>query len=274
MAADVAPPARRAEILGLFGMAGSLALALGPATGIALAHALGFVALFAVATAVAAIGLVLTSLAPETLTARGRVPFRLATTISRAALFPSVLVLGLMLTYGALITFLPLHADAHGVNPGVFFLVYALALTAVRQPAGRLSDRRGRAPIAATGLLVIAMALVVVAVSDGMAGLVAAGLVYGIGHGMAQPALVAWCVDGVATAERGRAMGTFYTALELGIAVGAIAAGFGVARAGFVATFLVAAAVALTVALLASSRPGARRVAAIAATLVTGTALG
>jgi predicted MFS family arabinose efflux permease len=85
-------------------------------------------------------------------------------------------------------------------------------------------------------------------------GLVVAGLVYGIGHGTAQPALVAWCVDGVAPGERGRAMGTFYTALELGIAIGAVASGFAVTQAGFAPTFLVAASVALAVAVLASSR--------------------
>jgi MFS family permease len=260
MAADVAPAARRAEILGVFGMAGSLALALGPASGVALARGYGFVVLFAVATAVAALGLGLTAAARETLPAPGTVPFHLSRTISRAALFPSTLVLGLMLTYGALVTFLPLHADAHGVNPGVFFLVYALTLTGVRRPAGRLSDRRGRATVGTAGLLIVAIALVIVALSDGLAGLVTAGLVYGIGHGTAQPALVAWCVDGVAPGERGRAMGTFYTALELGIAIGAVASGFAVARAGFVATFLVAAAVALAAAVLASSRRSRRTV--------------
>ena len=189
MAADLAPPARRAEVLGVFGMAGSLALALGPATGVAIAHTFGFVVLFAASTLVAAVGLALTSAVRETHTAHGTAPFRLATTFSRGAAFPSSVMLGMMLTYGALITFLPLHADAHGVNPGLFFLVYALALTAVRQPAGRLSDRRGRAPVAAAGLSIVAAALVIVATSDGVIGLIVAGLVYGVGHGIAQPAL-------------------------------------------------------------------------------------
>lgn len=253
MAADVAPPARRAEFLGVFGMAGSIAMALGPATGIALSRSFGFVPLFAIAAGIGIVGLALTALVAETLTARGTAPFTLRATLSRAALFPSLLVLALMLTYGALITFLPLHADARGMNPGLFFLVYALALTAARQPAGRLSDRIGRAPVAAAGLTIIGAALVIVALSDGMIGLLAAGLVYGIGQGAANPALIAWCVDGAAPAERGRAMGTFYTALELGIAIGAITAGLAVSRAGFTATFLIAAGIALTAALGAIS---------------------
>src|SRR5204862_8075257 len=87
-------------------------------------------------------------------------PFRLRATLRRTAVFPSFLVLGLMLTYGALIRFLPLHADARGLNPGLFFLVCALALTAVRQAAGRLSDRHGRAPVAAAGLVIVSAGLV------------------------------------------------------------------------------------------------------------------
>ena len=61
-----------------------------------------------------------------------------------------------------------------------------------------------------------------------------AGAVYGLAYGIAQPALMAWCVDGAAPADRGRAMGTFYTALELGIAIGAMSSGLAVARWGFV----------------------------------------
>jgi MFS family permease len=258
MVADLAAPARRAEMLGIFGMAGSTALALGPATGIALARTFGFVPLFTIAAVVAIAALALTATAPETLRTRGTAPFRLRSTLSANAAFPSVLELGLMITYGALTTFLPLHADARGLNPGVFFLVYALALTLVRQPAGRLSDRHGRGPVAALGLFIVAAALLTVALSHGLVGLAAAGVVYGIGQGIASPALIAWCMDGVAPAERGRAMGTFYTALELGIAIGAMTSGAAVARIGFTVTFLAAAGLAAGVAVLAAHR-GMRR---------------
>lgn len=196
MVADVAPPARRAEVLGLFGMASGLALALGPGAGVLVARALGFPALFAITAGIGALGLACIALVPESLTVRETRRFRLAETMSRTALFPSTLMLALSLTYGALISFLPLHADARGLNPGVFFLAYALTLSVVRQPAGRLSDRRGRA------------------------------------------------------------VGTLYTALELGIAIGSGAAGFSVARLGFTATFVAAAGIALAAAALAATRVG------------------
>jgi predicted MFS family arabinose efflux permease len=140
------------------------------------------------------------------------------------------------------------------VNPGLFFLVFAITITLARGPAGRLSDRIGRAPIAAAGLLLAGTALVVLALGESALSLAIAGAVYGAAYGTAQPALMAWCVDGVAEGDRGRAMGTFYSALEIGIAMGAISSGLAVARWGVTTTFLATAGVALAGALLAMSR--------------------
>jgi predicted MFS family arabinose efflux permease len=84
-----------------------------------------------------------------------------------------------------------------------------------------------------------------VALGGGSGALVAAGLLYGLGIGAAQPALIAWCVDLASPTERGKVMGTFYTALELGIATGAIGAGFLVAQTSYTTLFLVSAGVAL-----------------------------
>src|SRR2546422_10230365 len=86
----------------------------------------------------------------------------------------------------------------------------------------------------------------------------AAGVIYGAGFGALTTALLAWCVDVVDDANRGRAMGTYYTALELGIGLGSLGAGFGVEAVGFAPTFLGAAAATLTGAALALSRRPAR----------------
>jgi MFS family permease len=255
MVADVTPAARRGEILGLYGAAGSIAMAVGPLTGIALVGRLGFVGLFWIAGAVAALALAMTLALPETLAHRRAVPFTPAGAISRAAVWPSLVTLCLMFTYGTQVAFLPLHAEARGVNPGIFFLVFAITITLARGPAGRLSDRRGRAPLAAAGLLLAALALAMLALAEGALGLAAAGGVYGVAYGTAQPALMAWCVDGVPEGDRGRAMGTFYSALELGIAIGAMSSGLAVAQWGVTATFLATAGIAVAGAALATARP-------------------
>ena len=92
------------------------------------------------------------------------------------------------------------------------------------------------------------------AFSEGTLGLALAGAIYGAAYGTAQPALMAWCVDNAAEGDRGRAMGTFYSALEIGIAVGAMSSGLAVARWGFTITFLATAGIAIAGATLALTR--------------------
>jgi MFS family permease len=254
MVADLSPPRRRGEILGFYGAAGSVALAVGPVTGIAIVERAGFTALFWIAGAMAALSFVATLGVGETLARRRTVPFSMAGALSRAALFPGLLALCLTFSYGTLVAFLPLHADAIGVNPGVFFLVFAVTITLARGPAGRLSDRVGRPPVAGAGLLLTAVALVILAFAEGLAGLATAGAVNGLAYGVAQPALVAWSVDAVPEGERGRAMGTYHTAFELGIVTGATSSGLAVAHWGFAGTFLATAGVAAAGAALALGR--------------------
>jgi MFS family permease len=228
--ADVAPPERRGELLGLLGSAANVAMAVGPIAGVAVVERAGFAALFFLSGLVAAAALATSLLVPETFPVRRAVPLRVEAAFSRSALFPSAIVLCLMVTYGVQVAFLPIYAQERGVNGGLFFLVFALVVAAVRGHAGRMSDRAGRVPVAVAGLALAAAALVTLAMTRALPGLAAAGALYGVGFGAAQPALMAWCVDRAPPSDRGRAMGTYYTALELGIAGGAISSGLGRSR--------------------------------------------
>ena len=244
--ADIAPPERRGEAMGFFGAAGNLALALGPVVGVWLMEQLGFPSLFAASAAAAALALALTLSLKETAPERRRVAFGLASVLSPAALFPSAILFCLMATYGVLMAFLPLYVRAIDAgNPGIFFLVFASVVAAVRGYAGRLSDRLGRAPVSAAGMVLAGLATAALALRGGPLTLVLAGTLYGIGFGAAQPSLMAWTVDLVPPVERGKAMGTFFTAFELGIGAGAIGFGLVLGRAGFPSTFLAAGALAL-----------------------------
>ncbi|MCI0548878.1 MAG: MFS transporter [Candidatus Rokubacteria bacterium] len=159
-----------------------------------------------------------------------------------------------MTTYGLVATYLPLAARGEGRNPGLFFLVMAAAVIVARGYAGRLSDQWGRPPVAAVGAAFQASALLPLALAPGAGSLIAAGLLYGLGFGTTQPALVAWCADLVGPAERGKAMGTFFTALELGIALGAVGAGWVLREAGYGGLFLTGSAVSLLGCTLAGLR--------------------
>ena len=254
MVADLSPPARRGEAMGFWGAAGSVALALGPLTAVWIVDGWGFEALFRLSASLALTALVLTAANRETLVTHGTPAFAWGSLLSRAVVLPCIVVFCLMTTYGAVVAFLAIHAQSLNANPGIFFLVMAAVIALTRGYAGLISDRAGRAPVAAAGLVVASTALTMLASGGGIAVLATAGALYGLGLGAAQPVTMAWAVDLVGPDERGKALGTFYAAFELGIASGAIGFGAVLAGSSFAVMFLAAAAVALTGAALAASR--------------------
>jgi len=64
--------------------------------------------------------------------------------IYRPALLPFFTMLIVVLTYGSIISFLPLLAYRNNVNPGIFFSVYAILLIVSRPLGGKIADVAGR----------------------------------------------------------------------------------------------------------------------------------
>ncbi len=226
--AELAPPARRGEAMGWFGIANSVGLILGPAVGMPIAAGAGFRTLFLVAGGVALMGLVCIGMLPRI----GRVPAQIARPprpqdfFSPAAVLPSVLLLFLYVPYGAMLAFIPIVAADRGLgNPGTFYTALALAVLVIRSRAGHVSDRRGRPAVIIPGLLVAGVALAILALTSGRIWVLVGAAIYGFGFGSVQPALMALTADRVPPEERGKAMGTFYTAWELGIMTGSTGAG-------------------------------------------------
>jgi MFS family permease len=257
MIADLAPPARRGEAMGLYGMAGNASLAIGPFLGVEILDRGGFGWVFAVSSAIALASALVAARLPETRGEPAAAPRpmpSLAGLFSVGALYPAVLVFTLFVPYAAVFTFLPLFALQQRLgNPGLFFTVFALSAVVVRGAAGRLSDRIGRRAVTAPSLAVAGVALLLLARADSMPWLLAAAVVLGVGFGAAQPAILAMAADRVPPAERGRAVGTVYTAWELGIFGGAILFGLWAARWGY-RSMWVAGAVSVGLGAVAAAR--------------------
>jgi len=252
--AEVAPPARRGEAMGWFGIANSGGFIIGPALGTPVASGAGFPALFLAAGGMAFLGLVCIWLLPRIgrMPARSIRPPRPQDFFSRAAVLPSILLLSLYVPYGVMVAFIPLIAAGRGLaNPGMFYTFYALATLLIRAKAGHVSDRRGRAAVIIPGLVTAGLAFAILGLTSDRIWLLVGAAIYGLGFGSVQPALMALTADRVPLEERGKAMGTFYAAWELGITAGSTGAGLLLEVTGFPLVLLVSSFLPMVGALLA-----------------------
>jgi len=238
--ADMVPAHRRGEGIGYFGMSATLAMAIGPAIGLGLVISHGFAAVYTLSAALTLMALVLAwhiRVPQVERRPQGKTPL-----FEGAVWLPAVVSFFLTLSYGAVVTYLPLHAKELGItNIGPFYTVYAITLLVVRPISGILFDRRGPVLVVTTGMLAVVVSLLIMAGTGGMGGFLVAGFFNGIGFGAVQPSLMALAVKSVPANRRGAANGTLFGAFDLGIGLGAVLLGLVVGLAGYTGMYLVAA---------------------------------
>jgi MFS family permease len=123
----------------------------------------------------------------------------------------------------------PLFLAAHGASVGAIGLVAALypAVWSVAQiGTGHWSDRVGRKPLIVAGMLVQAVALAVLALSDGaLATAAVAAVLLGAGTALVYPTLIAAMSDAVTPMERAPIVGVYRFWRDSGYVFGGLLAG-------------------------------------------------
>ncbi|CAI8853766.1 MFS transporter [Bacillus sp. S4] len=236
---DVIPQSRRGEGMGWYGLAMTLGMALGPILGLWIVKSLSFHYLFLLCTALAIMAFILafgTKIPAVQHTSKKPISF-----FEKTVLPVAIVTFFLSFTFGGITTFLPLFAANIQVNAGTFFLVYAVTLTVIRPLAGKISDKHGEGIIIVPALFILIVALLVLAMTKGIVGLVITAILYGIGFGSAQPALQIVTLRLASPEKRGVANATFFTAFDLGIGLGAILLGFVSQLMGYQMIFIVCA---------------------------------
>ncbi|MFQ6014929.1 MAG: MFS transporter [Anaerolineae bacterium] len=226
--ADLVPAERRGEAMGVGGMAVPLSMMIAPALGTSLMQALGFTPLFMMAALLALLSLgvvFLLSDRPLAPSETGNNSF--FQVIRQRGIWVTSLAIGVTgISYGAIITFLPLFAvERHLGNVGFFFSVYSLAFIASRMPAGRLSDQWGRVPVSVVTMLVLALAFGMLAGVGEMLAFLIVAVVYGVSFGGSRTVLDALVADEAPVEGRGAAMSVAYCCFDLGIGTGSIVLG-------------------------------------------------
>ena len=242
LAAELAPPGRLAQTMGLWGSANLITSAISPAVIEPLIDLAGPSAAYAAAAMAGAVSLGLTRFisepAPDHAAAARAIP--LLVVLRRPATLRMILIVLLSgVAFGAMFTFHQPMALGLGIrHVRGFFIAYTAGALGVRLVLGPAMDRVGA--LRMTALALATYATVVAAMSLLQAGrLEVLGGLFGIAHGVFFPSFMALVVASTAPEERGRLLtvwnGSFIAGSIVALPLGALAAWVGY-PAVFVAT--------------------------------------
>jgi multidrug resistance protein len=157
------------------------------------------------------------------------------------------------MVYSLVIPVLPSYATRLGADEltiGVIFGVFSVALLAFSIPAGLLSDRTGRRPLMVAGMLSLAAATVVFALSANVYVLIAARIIQGMSGAATWSAGLALLADTYGPEERGGKLGLAMSVMSVGMLLGPVTGGLIYDHLGYTATFVIPAVVASVIGLL------------------------
>ncbi|MGL5512011.1 MAG: MFS transporter, partial [Sporomusa sp.] len=197
--ADLAPQNRRGEVMGVYGVANVVAMALFPALGtmiITNTHDFSKLFLLSIMTAGAAFLALFFIDEVNPGEHRQRTVSIWAVARQRAVVVASFTFFTAATVYGTVITFLPVYAPKQGIADfGIFFTTYAAFTLISRIGAGKLSDRYGRRKVIIPFLTILAIATFLLPFLESVALLIFIGGCFGMGFGAFMPALNAFVVD-------------------------------------------------------------------------------
>ena len=229
---DVIPADRRGEAMGWLGTTGTLGMAMGPAIGGWVSRDFGINTMFYLSSACGLGAAAIVFGMKETLPTRRKFHLSMLK-VNKADLFePRVIlpciVMGLAFyAYGAMLTLISDFGEHVGIEKReLLFTVFTISSLLIRLIAGRASDKYGRVPVLVYCTVLVMISMMIVAVSETPTMLIVGIFLYGLGHGGVSPTLLAWATDLSEKTHRGRAIGSLYIFMELGIGVGAYMSGW------------------------------------------------
>ncbi|MEE8476593.1 MAG: MFS transporter [Myxococcota bacterium] len=245
-AADCVPARRRTEGLALFGVSGMLSMSLGGVLGDAILSRADYSVLFAAATGLALLSLVLSIPLrdrPRLDSPGDAEPHGFLAALGQRDLLPLWWIGAVFATaLACLFSFLKLFVESSGLGSvGGFFSAYSGAAIVMRILLGWLPDRIGPKRVLFPSLAALSMGFVVLAYADRAQDVLLAGVLCGLGHGFTFPILFGLVVTRTREADRGSGLAIYTALFDLGIVVGAPSFGFVIGDAGFAAAFIGAA---------------------------------
>ncbi len=228
MLADLVPPNKRGEAMGLLGLISNFGTAFSPVIGSEIVKAYSTDALFYTSSFFAFLAGLLYMTLTETL--KTKQPFKTEylrltkkDVFEPAVLNPTVVMFLMTAGFGTVLTIIPDLSVHLGIsNKGFPLMFFTICSLSVRLFAGKTSDKFGRIAVLRYALSLQIIALILMGFATNPLFLYLSISLFGFSMGFTSPTILAWAIDLSTDTTRGRSLATVYLALEVGIGSGAL----------------------------------------------------
>lgn len=244
---DVVPIEKRGEAMGIIGICNNIGNAIGWVIGSKCTMEFGLDVMFIIASLLGLISLIMFMTLKETIPDKQGFSLSLLK-LKRNELFewrvllPGMVLLLTAFTSGAILALISDFTAYIGLNnKGLYMAIYILSSLVIRFMAGRWSDYYGRKWISLLGAIALTLSMITLAFAKDIYLYSTSSVLFGVGFGLLSPSLFAWAVDLSLPGLKGKAVGTLFIFLEIGIILGSSVTGllYGSKSENFTISFIV-----------------------------------
>ena len=226
VAADVVPPSRMGQGIGIYALTMPIGMTIGPMFGLELLKGQGPNGVFLAVLGVSLLSLLGAFYAKTPFKPMARKKFSPAGLFHMKALPFSSGMFFIMSAYGAIIVFVGVYAGQKGFsNVAAFFLCFSAATFLSRLVAGKSFDRGHIFQMVLLGLVLSAAGMLWLGYTSSSVQFLLAGIVAGFGFGILMPTCQAAINTIVGSDERGAANATYMISYDLGLGAGVFVIG-------------------------------------------------
>lgn len=228
---DIVPLNKRGEAMGIVGICNNIGNAIGWVLGSSFTKNFGLDAMFILSSVLGLLSVFLFLTLKESLPNKQKFTFKLLKfnrheLIEKRVMLPSMIFLLTTFSSGAIFSLIGDFSEYIKVsNKGLYMAVYISASLFVRFMAGRWSDRFGRKKIAILGCIFLFLSMISLSFSNDITLYLVSSVFFGIAFGLLSPSVFAWAVDLSLPGLKGKAVGTLFIFMELGIIIGSSVGG-------------------------------------------------